>query len=450
MKMGNSNVTLNQVILNNLLTAVIFISFIVGFFLEENSAGGGNIDELKHHWRNFQLFLNNDFFTAIKLTAGGSDALGNSYSSSRTPLIPIIQAFFISFFNVKKIFIPEDLFYFRFVIFILSLSAPIILYKCLKKKNLFLQKDQLLLLSSLILLLSPYFRTSAYWGYTENFTFIAMLLSYYFLHNFLGNEKIIYLKKEIFYVTLFSSLCVYFDVKTIIIPILCYYFILISNISFKDKLLATIYYFFLSLPFLYLFYIWGGPIPPEQMGGRNAGFYFYAENIGYASSIISFYLLPILLFKFNSLNDLKKVFLDRKVYFYLLAIILYLIILNGTFNFEEQIFLGKGILHKFVELLTESHGLKIILTYIGFFISLLILFLFLEKMIDTLTIVFLILISVISTWIFQEYYDPLILLLVFTFFSTKILINNRNLILLALYQASFLLVAVLYYTKTIS
>ena len=190
MKMGNSNVTLNQVILNNLLTAVIFISFIVGFFLEENSAGGGNIDELKHHWRNFQLFLNNDFFTAIKLTAGGSDALGNSYSSSRTPLIPIIQAFFISFFNVKKIFIPEDLFYFRFVIFILSLSAPIIFYKCLRKKFLFTQKDQLLLLSSLILLLSPYFRTSAYWGYTENFTFIAMLLSYYFLYNLIKSDLV--------------------------------------------------------------------------------------------------------------------------------------------------------------------------------------------------------------------------------------------------------------------
>ena len=183
---------------------------------------------------------------------------------------------------------------------------------------------------------------------------------------------------------------------------------------------------------------------------NSSFFYFYTENIGYASSIISFYLLPILFFKFNSLKDLKKKILNRKLYFYLLATTLYLIILNGTFNFEEQIFLGKGILHKFVELLTDSHGLKIILTYIGFFISLLILFLFFEKMIDTLTIIFLILISVISTWMFQEYYDPLILLLVFTFFSTKILINNRNLILLALYQAFFLLTAVLYYTKTIS
>ena len=38
-------------------------SFIVGFFLEENSAGGGNIDELRFQWQNFQLFLNNDFFT---------------------------------------------------------------------------------------------------------------------------------------------------------------------------------------------------------------------------------------------------------------------------------------------------------------------------------------------------------------------------------------------------
>ena len=102
----------HKVILNNSLTAIIFISFIVGFFLEENAAGGGNISELRFHWQNFQLFLNNDFLTAINLTAGGTDALGNTYASSRSPLIPIIQSFFISFFNVNKTFIPEDLFYF--------------------------------------------------------------------------------------------------------------------------------------------------------------------------------------------------------------------------------------------------------------------------------------------------------------------------------------------------
>ena len=78
-------------ITNTSLIFFILGSYIAGFIFNENSAGGGTIAELNHHWENFQLFLNNDFLTAIELTKGGKDSLGMDYDSSRTPLLSIIS-----------------------------------------------------------------------------------------------------------------------------------------------------------------------------------------------------------------------------------------------------------------------------------------------------------------------------------------------------------------------
>ena len=43
-----------------------FFSFFVGFYLDENSAGGGNYTgDFSLIWKNLQLFINNDILTAI-------------------------------------------------------------------------------------------------------------------------------------------------------------------------------------------------------------------------------------------------------------------------------------------------------------------------------------------------------------------------------------------------
>ena len=113
------------------LILLIATSYIFGFLFQENSAGGGTIGELNHHWENFQLFLNNDFLNAIELTKGGKDSLGMDYDSSRTPLLSILQAFFLSFFDVSKEFKPEELTYFKLISFSISLFIPFVFYLCL-------------------------------------------------------------------------------------------------------------------------------------------------------------------------------------------------------------------------------------------------------------------------------------------------------------------------------
>ena len=48
------------------------------------------------------------------------------------------------------------------------------------------------------------------------------------------------------------------------------------------------------------------------------------------------------------------------------------------------------------------------------------------------------LLSIIIWPIFQEYFDPLILILAFTFFSSKIYLNYKNSIMLFIYLLIFL------------
>ena len=62
-----------------------------------------------------------------------------------------------------------------------------------------------------------------------------------------------------------------------------------------------------------------------------------------------------------------------------------------------------------------------------------------------LIISLLLLSSVIIFPIYQEYFDPLILILIFTFFKTKLFITNKKLIFLAIYLSLFLLIANIYY-----
>jgi len=445
------NVKTNHKLMNIIiitLTIIIIFSFFIGFYFEENSAGGGVVPELHHHWKNFQIFLNNDFLTAINLTKGGSDKFGMNYDSSRTPLVPIIQAFFLSFVELNQEFVPEELFNFRAVIFSISLMGPIIFYYCLKKKFTSTPKVLLILLPISVLFLSPYYRTSAFWGFAENYTFLSMLLSYFYY------QKLIDFKKDqpkkninfnLFLITFFSSLCVYFDVKAIIVPILCYFFILRSNLPIKSILVTTIYYLIFSLPMIYLFFLWKGPIPPTQMLARDAGFAFYIENIGYSISIISFYLLPLIFFKHDNFNSVVKLLTKKKFIIFSILSIFYIVFLNYFFDFSNQIFLGKGIIHKVIELLSENENLKILITNFAFIISIFIIVLFVDKKLDIFIILFFISFSCISLWLFQEYFDPIILIFAFTFFGTQLYITAPKVLLLTSYQSLFLISAIIYY-----
>ena len=101
----------------------------------------------------------------------------------------------------------EDKINFRRSVFFISLLTPILFFFCLKQKfkN---QENLLLILISSTLLLSPYFRTSAYWALGENYGLIILLLTFLSI-NFLDEQSDLFIFKT--YITFFLGL--YFNAK---------------------------------------------------------------------------------------------------------------------------------------------------------------------------------------------------------------------------------------------
>ena len=117
--------------------------------------------------------------------------------------------FLINFFNP----FTNDPYQFRLSILILSLLVPIIFYFSLILK--FKDTNKFIYFFTSLILLSPYFRTSAIWGNEENFAYITLVGSYYFLLKYLKFQK---QKLLLTFLIITSSLCVYFDQKFTLVP----------------------------------------------------------------------------------------------------------------------------------------------------------------------------------------------------------------------------------------
>ena len=430
----------NNKILSLILIFISFSSLFLGFYLDENSAGAGSYTgDITIIWSNLQIFLTNDIISSID---------HQDYYSSRTPLAYI--------FHKKINPFVENIMSYRRSGFIISLTLPILFFFCLKQK--FTQQNNILLfLVSSMVCLSPYYRTSSYWGLEENFGLIFLLLAFLSLNSFLKNDNKDRHKIHLFLFTstFFSSCCLYFDQKLIIIPLICFLKIITSNKLLKFKLFSVFYYFLFSLPYIYLITLWGGLIPSallDPVTGRKLGNEIFLIHIGYALTMIAFYLLPLLLFKDKDvINLVKNFFFNKKNYYLVCLFIIYLVYLIGFYDFSEQSVIGKGFIHKISLILFNENFSRMIFVYFSFFVSWIIILIYIEnKFIDILTIVYLFILSVFIWPIHQEYFDPLILLMVFTFFSSKVLINYKNSTVLYIYLLLLLIGSNVYYANLLS
>ena len=228
-------------------------------------------------WCVLEFFLKQDLATSLA---------NPEYHDSRPPTSYILHEALNPF--------VEDKINFRRSVFFISLLVPILFYFCLKQK--FNNKENLLLiLLSSVVFLSPYFRTSAFWGLQENYGLIFLLLTFLstrFLNE--DNNQFAYIKYiKLFTITFLSSACIYFDQKLIIIPTICFFEIISSKQLIKFKIFSTFCYFIFSLPYIYLITIWGSLIPSNPASSRNFLEVFYFDHLGYASTMIAFYLLPL-------------------------------------------------------------------------------------------------------------------------------------------------------------
>ena len=419
---------------NNTLYMILILfslsSFIYGFVIREDSAGGGKID-FSNTWTNQKIFNENTTIASIKNTKTSEIKLS---INSHFPSSYIINKFLNPFSKNKENFLIS--------IFILNIFLPIIFFLILKKNY---KKQNLYLLAcfSSIIYLSPYYRTSSYWAGMENYGLLMMVISYYFYSTYLKevNNK----KKYILIFSIFSCLCVYFDQKLALIPLIYSYLFLKHENNKINISLYIIINFILSLPVFSLIYYGGSLISPHDTISRSLGT-LYLEQIGYFFSITSFYLIPYIfifhkkIFQFVMSN--KKYFI---ILFFLFSVYLILIFLFPT-NYFQWDHLGKGWAHKFSRLIFEDKLSQKILLYFIFFISIFSFFAVAQKRILLIFfVIFFIPISLLILPFFQEYLDPLVFIFLSLFFYNNDELNNRLVKSHYLFSLTFLIFANLYY-----
>ena len=420
----------------------VVISYFVGFFFDENSAGAGGYNgDISWIQKNIDIFKNNNIFNAVK----NPDFFGN-----RPPLIYIINKLINPyFFELEK---------YRSTVFILSLFSPVFLFLILRLR-FYKTKVEFLTLLSVSILLSPFYRTSGFWALNENYGILCALVSIFLLKLNLENisRNNTGDKFNLVLTLILSSACVYFDQKLIIIPLICFFNLIYYLEDLKSKILIILIYIILSIPFLYLVHLWGGIVPvktqianPNTITNLSRVNDLYFINIGYATTLMALYLFPVILFKENLLQSLKNFFINKTNIALILISIIYITLLIALFDFEkytvDDYWVGLGYVDKITKILFNSIFLREIITYLAFLVSWIVVLMATgREKINIFIVFYFYLISILLWPLMQEYFDPIILILALTLFKMNFKINFYNTVFLIVYFSIFLISSNLYY-----
>ena len=150
----------------------LYILLILGFIFNEDSSGGAEWDfnklsiVIEGFSQNLILTLNNYYELKV----------------AHYPFYYVFLSWLLNIFgNLTKV---------KLVILHLSILLPLLFYLKLK----LIYKNKFLILLPGLFFLSPYYRSSAIWGLSDNIALIMFSLSIYFYLKILGNLKKIILK----------------------------------------------------------------------------------------------------------------------------------------------------------------------------------------------------------------------------------------------------------------
>ena len=416
---------------------LITVSYAIGFTVQENSAGGALVD-FENTKRNLFTFDNNNFLNAIKSTASLDPQV---FQSTRAPGFYIFNKYLNPFTHDPRL---HQLFH-----TILSLLIPVFLFLSLKIKFKEVNIYHLVFFS-IIIILSPYFRSTAFWGNEENFGILVVAISSYFYLKYFERNPIFNEWIYLFALGIFSSLTVYCDQKLIIIPFFTYLSILFSDKSNKNKLFITFLYIVTAIPFIFLIKLWGNIVPTGDASRRviqfsldNLNFHYFL----YSLSIIAFYLFP---FFFLLKNKSKKIFLIFKIKenFYLsLVFFIFLFYFILFYDLKNFFYLGGGIFDKVSELIFQNLFLQKIFLSIVFIFSWIIVLIFKENnRLNFLILIFFPIFSLlISPALFQEYFDPLIFFIILIYLKNQYLFDIKISFFIFLYFLFFLFSVIIFY-----
>jgi hypothetical protein len=373
-----------------------YISLIIGFFLNENSSYGALID-YQHHLK-IILELKKNVFNTLKNY--------NNFNTDHSPLLLIILSIIYTLVDSETLM---RLFYLHF-----CLLLPLFFYLCIKKKFK-KEKENYLFLFSCVIFVSPYFRSLSIWPGDEIISLIFFTLSIFFYLKFKDYDyySFTYVILNIF----FLALAAYFRPIYSLFSIYFFYnFFTYYNFSVKIIIIIFLY-LILSLPaFYFLFFI-------------NNFIFFHSNNLSInisnkiiiISTILFFYMIPFILniIKFlpNIINKIKNIkFLSVFAIFFIINIYFF------DFALNNQDY-GGGFFFKASNYFFNNN----VFLYIAFFFSLLLLYnLILINIINHLLIILVLFFLSPVNYVYNEYYEPLFLFLLFTLFDNKVFLNYFN------------------------
>lgn len=369
----------------------LYFSLLVGFYFNEDFAGGALMD-YTHHVERMHIMQ--------------KDIIGKllNYDEVGTPHSPIYMLYFI-FLNSTFGFDVAKLINLHLLLFL-----PFFIYLNLKLKFDF-KKNNFLILLPCILFISPYFRASALTIDDNILAATLFTISIYFFFRYEKSNEL----KYIFFNTLFFSLAAYFR------PIYCifgfyffisYYFKLGFNKFFFSYIFFNI---ILSAPALYYVIV-------LDVNGWFQSYYNRVNVLTCISitiSIIFFYSLPFL---FLNISQIKKNKVQLKLFLFNKKILfLSLIFFVSLFFFFDYsggaglpLYSG-GIFYKLSILLFKNDYLFYLISTISFYFIFLIFTKFSQKkdlILDIILLLILILLGLHGR-IYHEIYDPLFYVLFF-------------------------------------
>ena len=402
---------------NILIFFLFYIFLILGFYFNENLNYGAIGD-----WFHTDLPVIESLSIDFKKTLLNYEEFGHRHSP--------IYLIFLSMFN--KIGISLELI--RFFHLHISLLLIFVFYKCLTFKFDKIEKNLLITLS-LVLFLSPTFRSLSIWPSSRLIGLIFFTLSIYEFLKYQKFHKQSNIIKNLLYLVLSSYISPNFS-------LFAFYFFYeyLKTESIKKLFFFVFFCLILSLPaFYYIFILKVNFLSAGTPGiseGETIGLSFnFADKILIISSIIFFHLSPFL-FNSSFLKDLKKIEI-KNIIFIVLIFCTSLYFFNYVLNFT-----GGGVFFQISNFLFGNNTFF----YIISLISLTVLIYFSNKKFENLLIFLILILSNIQNTIYHKYYDPLILILFFTIINTSLnlkFLRENNIYLVFIFYFIFIFMRVM-------
>ena len=363
----------------------LYLTLIIGFIYGENLNHGAYSDWVGANREPIKDFSNNFTYTFLNY---------DSYGHRHSPIYLILLSLFLDLgFDIGQV---------RFIHLHLSISLIVIFYQCLRLIFTNINNNYLFLLS-LIIFLSPTFRSLAIWPDTRLPGLIFFVLTIYFFLRFKITNNLRYTWYTCGSLLISSYISPNFSV---FFPY--FFFFFLKKVKFKELSFLIIFNFLASLPILYYIFILdvnflaAGTTPGLNNESINFSFNL-SDKLMIISSIIFFHLLPTL-FMDNFFNQFK-IFIFKKF----IILIPLVVCLIYFFNYQLS-YTGGGVFFILSNLLFNNHYLF----YIGsfFFISFV---LYISSLnFNNFFLLSLLIVSNIQNTIYHKYYEPLIFIMFFT------------------------------------